>query len=80
MSEKSQISLFSNPAKQIVPCQRAAKVITVEWSNHRIFSADSKLTLGVKRLIYHSVSNAKFLWPDRFRIHVFHPNTNEILK
>ena len=43
IQEKSQISFFFNPAKQMVPCENTAKDISFEWSHHRISYTDSKV-------------------------------------
>ena len=41
-SRKVFIFIFSNLAKQIVPCESTAKEISFEWSHHGIFSTGSK--------------------------------------
>ena len=40
---KSSIYCFSNPTKQIVPCESNAEEVSLEWSHHRISSTDSKV-------------------------------------
>jgi len=43
IQEKSQISFYSNPAKQIGPCESTAKEVSFEWSHNRISSTGSKV-------------------------------------
>jgi len=47
-SRKITIFSFSNPAKQIVPCNSTVKEISFEWSQHGILSTDSKFRTSLR--------------------------------
>jgi len=48
--------IFSNPAKQIVPCESTAEEVSFEWSHHRISSTDSKVRTTINASITDSGS------------------------